>query len=526
MNIFDSKNNLGWSDYLNILKRRKWYFILPFLLILPFGALKIRSTRPIYAAFCTIKIQPSSLRLLPSSIRKALPHVQSPETVYSVRKQILSSEYLLEVIERLDLKKNETYRAEVRATQGSFLDKDLDEIIELALLKMLKKTITVEKYSPDIIVLRARARTADLAFSLVQTLSEIYIDDSHRRAESSIQGALSFNYEQLSIFKERLLQAERKLEAFRRKLITGNIGNQDLARESLVRINRALLAIDITIREKRDYLESVQSQLKGKEVTDEYPINAIIQKYSERIDAKNAEMAFLMQNFSWQSPEVNSANRKINDLRQNILNEIESMVKERYPGMGTAILNVTLEEAITVVDLEILNRKTEVLSKTIASFADIESQKPSQDMTLTKLQGDVAVNRRIYNTFLRQNQGVEIEEMLTRQDASNRFHILDPPRKPLEPMNAGARMIMFGTLAAALFCGGAAVQLREFMDKSIRSMAEATEYLGLPVIGVIPYLGIEAVNSPRNRLFILIAAGTLILFAALALLYLKFGPIR
>jgi len=161
MNIFDSKNNLGWSDYLNILKRRKWYFILPFLLILPFGALKIRSTRPIYAAFCTIKIQPSSLRLLPSSIRKALPHVQSPETVYSVRKQILSSEYLLEVIERLDLKKNETYRAEVRATQGSFLDKDLDEIIELALLKMLKKTITVEKYSPDIIVLRARARTAD-----------------------------------------------------------------------------------------------------------------------------------------------------------------------------------------------------------------------------------------------------------------------------------------------------------------------------------------------------------------------------
>ena len=521
MNIFDPKNNFEWHDYLKILKRRKWFFIVPSLLVLPFGAWKITSNKPIYESACYIQIQPSSIHLLPSNLVQSLPGVSRPGNAVTLPKHILSKEYIIELIHVLELNKDAGIRNRAQFMKPSFPDKEIEEIVEILLLRMLKNAIRVKNIGPDIIVIKANAQSPEFAYALVNNLSEIYINDSFQRAMSRVQNALSFNEEQIDIYKKKLEEAESNLENFKRNLISNQVENPDLSAESLMRIRDALVAIEITTKEKKDYLEYLQSKLKDPE-TEAFANSLTIKKLIDKVDEKILEMANLMKRFSWKSPEVININRKINDNREDIKNELESLLKEKYPHRETQILSLHLEKAITLIDLEIQNRKAVALQRQLASFKEGKSQNPSQEITLAKLEAEVANNRRLYNTFLQQYQGIQIEERIAQGDAANRFKILEPPSKPLEPINAGFRMILMMTLIISAGMGTGAVILREYLDNSIRTVNEAEAYFQLPVIGVLPYLGDEAEKSQRKRLVLaLVAGGLLVVITLLLLFYFK-----
>jgi len=520
MNILDPKNNFEWRDYLKILERRKWYFIVPFLMILPFGIYKIVSNKPIYASSCTIKIQPSSLRLLPTSIKQAMPKVSQP-MAFGVKKEILHRDYLNQVIDHLDLTKDAQFRLQAQEARETFPDMEFDEVVRNYLLSMLSRSIRVQNYGPDVIVVRALARSPELAYSIVKTLSEIYINDSLRRAMNSVKNALDFNDEQIALFKQRVEEAERKLEAFKREMITSDLSEENISREALSRIHNVIVSLEISVKDKKDYIEFVESQFENKNIVTQLNSPAI-QRSKTKIDERIQEMAELMKTFSWNSPEVINVNRKINDNREDIKTELQKLFKETYPNIDVPTLNLYLERAITQVDIEIMQRKKDALNKLVSAFKEEKSQDPSREMLLAKLKSEVRVNRDIYNMFMQKNQGAQIEETITEEEASDRFKILDHPRRPRKPVNASSNMILIVTLVAGLGLGGCSVYIREYLDTSIRTVNEAEAVYGVPVIGVLPYLGEDSTSPQKKWTLVLIIIGGLIIISALALLYLKF----
>lgn len=524
MNLFDPKNNLGWRDYLTILWRRKWYFIVPFCLVLPVGVYKITSTVPIYESTCMIQVQPSNLQLVPNSLKSSLPGVS--RDAFSIRKSITNQEYLNELIKRLDLEKNPSLKARAKAMQKSFPDKSLDEIIEILVFQMLKGSLKVRHLGPDIISIRAVSVNPEMAYSLVKTLSEIYINDYLERALGSLQGAMSFNDEQMAIYKAKLEDAEKRLENFKRHLITNKVENEAMSVESLQRIHNALVAIEIASKEKNEYLDYLNSKLTDGSVVETYT-NTLISNHQGEIDDRIKQMGELMKRFSWKSPEVINANRKINDEREEIKNEADIFLKEKYPDMVAQDRNLFLEKAVTIVDIEIQHRKAVELQRLISSFRDEQSKDPAEEMTLAKLEADVVVNRKVYNSFLQQNQGVQIEERMARSDASDRFKILNPPNRPLEPINAGFRMILMVTLIGALGLGGGVVVVREYLDNSIRSVAEAEDYFDLSVIGILPNLRNEIKVFPTRKVMIMSGAIVLVLiFAVIMMRIFDLNPLN
>ncbi|NIT59127.1 MAG: hypothetical protein GWN00_23760 [Aliifodinibius sp.] len=523
MNIFDSKNSFDWRDYLKILRRRIWYFLVPFVLVVSVGAHKITSNQPIYQSSCYIYTQPSSMHLLPSSIKESLPRVSR----FSLNKHVLSKEYFTQLIDHLELDQDQALRNRAKLMKATFPDKSVDEIVEILLLRRLKSSIKAGNIGPNILAIKAKASTPDLAYSLVKALTEIYISDSMERAMKGVQDALSFNDKQTSIYKEKLEEAEKNLERFKRELISSKVGNESLTVESLNRIQNALIAIEIITKEKKDYLEYLSRRLDSLDLTKEFTSNdPTIRRLRQTIDEKVQEMAGMMQRFSWKSPEVINVNRKINDSREEIRDEIGEFLKEKYAYLEAKTRNLHLEKAITDIDLEIQNKKAMALQELIASFREEKSQNPSNEMTLSKLEADVAVNRRLYNMFLRQNQGVKIEERIAQADASDRFKMLEPPNKPTQPINAGMRMILMVTLFTAFGCGLGAVIMREYLDQSVRTVNEAVEAFQLPVIGVLPGLGGAHTAMQRKRRVVWIGFGVSLVVVSLIMWYLNVNPLR
>ncbi len=520
MNLFDPKNNLEFRDYVNVMLRRKWYFILPFTIVVAIGAYKITSNVPLYQSKCIIQIKASAIQLLPSSIKAALPKVSEPATAYAVKKQILSSEYLLQVIERLNLVEHPEVVEKAEEGKGSFPDKDIDEVKEIFALRKLRRDVKVVNRTPTVVAITAVSIDPEDAYDIVLTLTDIYIADSFRRSMSRVQGAISFNDEQISIFKERLEDAEKRLETFKRNQITTTLLEENISSSELSRIHKALVAVEITINEKKDYVTYLSTQLGEHGWLDKVPSTPVIKENLLSIDQRINEMGELMKRFSWKSPEVINVNRKINDHREGIRVELDSFVKVKNSTADAPLNGLMLEKLISHVDIDILERKRAAFNQLIDSFKYASSQRPAEEMILAKLMAEVRVNRRIYNTFVQQNEGVQIEEMISRNDASDRFKVLEPPRRPLDPINAGSNMLMLVTALTALGMGSGAVYSREFLDSSFRTVTEVEDYLGIEVLGVVPNLQETVLASPQKRPILLIVAIVVIVLLAALFAYL------
>jgi len=348
-----------------------------------------------------------------------------------LQKRIKSSEYLTELVYRLELQNGEKVRDMAKENQAAYVDKSVEEIIEFFLIKKLRKVIGIRIYGSDVIEIKASALTPELAFLIAKTLTDIFIDESLRGELSSIQNVLRFNDEQVAVFKEKLMKAEKKLEQYKRGLIFMKVEDRSLTEDSLRRIREAIIASEITTREKKDYLNYLRGQVGANESGKGYPQTLVIQRMQDSVMRQIEQMAILMRRYAWNSAAVIKINRDINELRNRIREGMEAVYTMMYPNTDKSSLAAYLDRAITLYDLEILNKKKDVLTHILDRFKDKVSQNPSKEMALAKLEEVVRINRNIYNLFLEQNQGVQIEESMQRADASSRFKIIDPP--PLNP---------------------------------------------------------------------------------------------
>jgi len=320
---------------------------------------------------------------------------------------------------------------------------------------------------------------------------DIFIEEFLERELVSVQSAKDFNYEQVEIYKKELEQAERNLNRYKQELVVKqNIQTEILSKQALDRINEAIVAIDITRKSKMEYLKYLSNQLKlrGQNSIKKSPQTPVIENLYSEIEMKIDQMADLMRNYSWKSSEAIKVNKNINILRDEIKLEIVKYYREYFPELVPETLSLIFDNAITIVDLDIAKKKKSVLYQVVESSKYNASKIQANQMTLTKLEEKVKVNRNIYNMFFEQIQGTKIEESIRLANESRRFEIVEPPTEPLEPTNAGIMFNAIVTLLLAFMSGIGCVHLREFLDRSIRTVEEAEESFEIPVIGVIPSL--------------------------------------
>ncbi|TDI76013.1 MAG: hypothetical protein E2O87_01000 [Bacteroidetes bacterium] len=417
----------------------------------------------------------------------------------------MSTEFTKKLIQKLDLYQNPEFVAKAQAVKSRFPDKTQDEIIEALFVQKIKPNVKVRNQSRELFSITFKDPSPEFAFSVSKTITDIYINEAFQRRMANVDKALQFNDEQLAIFKRKLERAEDKLDKFKRNLVTSQVENPDIRNSSLKEFQKAIVAIELAAREKDDYLNYLNGKLNLGDNAESYPNTPSIRENLKRVDEKISQMASLMISFSWKSPEVISVNRKINDLREEMKTEIENLYRVKYQDVETQERALRLERSITLIDIELQKHKKEILNYTLQN-----AQNTSQPMVLKKLEREVAVSRRVYSSFIQQNQGVQLEKTIAEADASHRFKILKPATVPVEPINAGLNMILLVTLVSAVGTGLGGVLLREFLDSSVRTVYEAEEFFQLPVIGVVPYLGLQA-GIPVKQKIILTVVGIVIL---------------
>lgn len=109
---------------------------------------------------------------------------------------------------------------------------------------------------------------------------------------------------------------------------------------------------------------------------------------------------------------------------------------------------------------------------------------PQKELEYSRLQRDVEINASLYRSLKDKLEGARIAEAEKVEDVSQIDHAV-PPERPIRP-NKKASYLMGGMIG--LILGLAAASILEQLDTSIGTIEDVESFIGLPVLGVIPYL--------------------------------------
>lgn len=128
---------------------------------------------------------------------------------------------------------------------------------------------------------------------------------------------------------------------------------------------------------------------------------------------------------------------------------------------------------------------------------------------------DVNVNETIYNTLLQRLETAKITQRLQSSQEGTKYTIIDPPRVPLAPIEPNVPLVIFIGFFLGTALGVGLIFMSEFLDRSFLDVQEASEFLGVPLLGVISKINtVESLYAVKEKnkwtLFWMGSAGILI----------------
>jgi uncharacterized protein involved in exopolysaccharide biosynthesis len=101
---------------------------------------------------------------------------------------------------------------------------------------------------------------------------------------------------------------------------------------------------------------------------------------------------------------------------------------------------------------------------------------------------DVSVNETIYNSLLQRLETAKITQRLQSSKEGTKYIILNPPQIPLKPVQPNVALVVFLGIVLGALIGGSLVFLYEFLDRSFLDVQEASQFLGVSLLGSISKL--------------------------------------
>ena len=174
-----------------------------------------------------------------------------------------------------------------------------------------------------------------------------------------------------------------------------------------------------------------------------------------------------------------------------------SLLLEQTPRVGDLSIDVAdrgalrriAREQLASLDLELDEPPLEAADRRVAAITD---QLSKYRATITKLehvlpewnrlQNDVQTQKEAYLNYLRKEEEARISSALDESQIVN-IAIAERAAVPTEPESGQLRRrVLFGTFLSGLLAVGLAL-LRDWMDPSVKTAAQAERLAGLPVLG-------------------------------------------
>ncbi|MEA3369482.1 MAG: XrtA system polysaccharide chain length determinant [Candidatus Ratteibacteria bacterium] len=495
------------KDYVQVIFRRRWLFIIPFITVFATATLGSFLLPRVYHSYTTILV--TEERIISPLIGDLAVSTAVKERLNALTEEILSWNSLVELVKKVGL-------AEKVKSQPEFEN----------LLLGIRKKVKVDMKGHDIIQISYLGENPRQVQQVAAVLTNIFIERNIQSITEEASSAIQFIENQLAIYKKKLEGSERALKEFKEKYQAELPGELNVNLGRLVDFQSELLKVNLDLEDAMRTKRLLERQLSGEEqivIAEVTRIqNPLVAQLTEHLVGLKMQLNTLMVDARETHPLVQELRREIDDIETQITLEKEKTISEETSALNPVYQE--LEQQFRTVELKIdsLESRQQALKALEEDYQARVQSIPAQEQQLAELTRDTRVNEGIYSMLLQRLEAAKISQRLETSEKGTKFKVLNEARLSLKPIKPNKIKISFLGLFVGTLLGFAAVFVREFTDHSISSIEDAKVLLDLPVLASIPRIFTpREIQSQRLKQGLLLTVVGLIFFAIIVVVILS-----
>ena len=472
-------------DYLSVVNRRKWWFIVPVVVCLIGGVIAAKLLPKEYHSEAKIGIAAPALS---PDLLRGLSSLDAVERQRAVAQHLLSTTVLDRVVREEKLFPDDAKAEDVAS--------------------WLRKRITINVDLP----IGVSARTADRGFDsfmlgfkeedpertrrVANKLATVFVEENSKFNEDRAENTADVLGEQLKDSQQKLAALEAQLSAKKQthmgslpSMMDANVSMANGARNQLDSVTQQLQTENSQLFLIETQLQQMQQGLAaaGSGAT----VSPALASAQARVGALQQQLTQARAN-GWGDghPEIQTLNRELVQARAEVKSLQQDGAGDRRDTLKSdpIYLAKTAERDMVKGRINSLREQANQLRGQISQFQRRVEGTPLAEQALTSIQREYDLERARLTDLNGKYQTALLQGSIARNQGGERFAILHTASRPVLRSTPPIRIVLMALIAG--FVIGAALALgREFMDRSVHDARALQDEFDIPVLVEIPRIG-------------------------------------
>jgi len=457
-------------DYVHVLLRRRRLLLAVFTSIVALATLRTLLTKPVYEATAQLLIEKQNPNVLNFQGVTEERGGSGIDDYYQTQYKLLQSRSLARrVIEGLHLLGEAEYGGPRDTVQIDAIVAQLpgqSPEMEGAISAFLARTAVRPVRNSRLVNVSVSSGRPDLAATATNALAHLYIQQSlDLRSETSSEAGQWLGG-QIEEQRKKAEDADRRLQALKRQEGLVNIEERRTLLDQRLKELGTALNERKTERLQKEALWRQMASAPNPEELPEVMRSGLVQNLRIELANLDRQQAQLLERYLDQHPEVVKVKNQIQDTRTKIRSEAQHVIRAAENDYKAA----AAQEASVSAALE--SAKQEAL------------QLASKAVTYDSQKREVGAALQVLDGLMSRSKQTDVASELK----STNIRVVDPavvPSGPIRPQKL--RDIAIGFLLGAFLSIGLAFFL-EYLDNTLKTPDDVRQYLGAPLLGVVPEL--------------------------------------
>lgn len=499
------QDNLGFNDMITIVNRRKWYIVIPFIVIFSLATITAFLIPPKFRSTSTILIEDQEI---PKEYVSANVTSYADQRLQSINQKIIGTTRLLEIINRFNL------YADIKKT------KPVEEVVAKMRKDIKFNTINADVKDPR----SGQPAQATIAFSvsydgknpavvqqIANELASLYLAENLQVRQKQSSGTARFMEDEMKSVQTELANVDSRIATYKQRNLNTLPELTQLNLQTLDNLDRDVRQANEqlrSLREKEGYLQSELSSI---------PTDSANQDKT-RLNEVRVRLVDLKSRLSDKHPDVIKAKAEIAELTK----QLRGANRETPEGKpdNPSYINLQSQLASTRADIASVKRQIDDYSLKREGFRKRLEASPRVEegyKTLISERNNLQIK---LDDLSKKFMEARVAHGLEKEQLGERFTLIDAARLPEKPISPNIPAIILIGFVLGIGSGCGAAALKENSDGSIYSIDKLARMTRIPVLGAVPEIvtDMDRVKSRKRRR--MISAATLAsLVASLAIFH-------
>lgn len=516
-------SGLSLMSILRAFLRRKWLFIIPFILCFAMAAVAIKIMTPIYFSAGQVRIifNNTETDLLNNPARRyGSPRHVDRRALEEMDLLLTSPEFLGRMVREMGL-----HTALRQAREQKALPKISEAEVEAQARDRLKSMLRIERDGSHLFLIGIRDTDPDQAYRLIDHILEAFLQEYRAIQLVTRTSTRDFLQSQLATYRQDLMVAEEALTTFQSGMAANTLADNPVNSRNLnhTEVNLGQL------KERRrgaDKTEMARLQQEAANVISPLPQLSHYQNdpVISGVLRELVDVSITRATLTQTSNEFEEIEGTLVGLRIRLNTLVEVKVIADHPNLSVLERNHLSQYVYFGLFGNTQDQVVHRVTRWINDFRTFTARQPEHSARMAELQDEVTKAAGMVQTLeqeiIQQNLNLEASQ----SEIGFQVKVRQSPERPIEPIEPNKMKLLILGLGLSLAIGLGLVVLAIFLDRSFTSVEDIERTLGLTVIGTLPVIQDDIFERKRKLKILRWVTIVLGIIAVAAVLFLVVYP--